>query len=146
MKIYLAGDKHGFKAIQYVKEWLKSKKIEFVDLGVKSETEEMMLEIMIPPVARGVLENEANRGILACGTGIGVEVGANKFSGIRACLVTSKELAEWAGVYDKCNILCLVGWNCERSKIYKMLEKWLEAKYDGDQARLKSFVEFDKWH
>lgn len=146
IRIFIAGDKHGLKTIQYVKEWLKFQKIEFVDLGVKSETEEMMLETMIPPVVKGVLENESNRGILSCGTGIGVEVGANKLSGIRACLATSEKLAEWAAVYDKCNVLCLVGWNCSKEKIFKILDKWFKAKYDGDKARLKTFEEFDKWH
>lgn len=52
-KIFIAGDKHGFKAIQYVKEWLKFQKIEFVDLGVKNGIEKMTLEKMIPPVVRG---------------------------------------------------------------------------------------------
>lgn len=106
----------------------------------------MTLEIMIPPVVKGVLEDQNNRGILSCGTGVGVEVGVNKFSGIRACLATSEELAEWAAVYDKCNVLCLVGWGSSKEKIFKMLDKWLNAKYDGDKGRLKTFEEFDKWH
>ena len=122
------------------------KKLEYIDLGVKNETEEIVLEKMIPPVVKGVLENEANRGILSCGTGIGVEIGVNKFSGIRACLATNETLAEWASVYDKCNVLCLVGWNCNRVQIFKMLEKWLGSKYDGDKRRLKTFEEFDKWY
>lgn len=144
--IFVAGDKHGFKAILCVKEYLDSKKLEYADLGVKSETEEMMLESLIPPVVKKVLENEDNRGILSCGSGVGVEIGANKFSGIRACLATSEELAEWANVYDKCNVLCLIGWNCDKGQIFKMLDKWLGAKYDGDPGRLKTFEEFDKWH
>ena len=146
MKFFLAGDKYGFKTIKYVKEYLDAKKFEYVDLGVKNENEEMRLEIMIPLVVKGVLEDSENKGILSCGTGIGVEVGVNKFSGIRASLATNEQIAEWASVYDKCNVLCLVGWQSERDHLFKMLDKWLNAKYDGDQSRLKSFEEFDRWH
>src|SRR5579863_8889688 len=105
--IYIAGDKHGYNAIKLVEDYLHTYNIEFVNLGVKSNEEEIKLEDMIPSITKKVLEKKENKGILSCGTGVGVEVGANKFSGIRACLATNEKVAEWSRVYDNCNVLCL---------------------------------------
>ena len=143
--IYIAADKHGHKAIKFAEEFLIRNKIEYQNLGVTNAKEDMRLEDMIPPVIHGVLQSKSNMAIFSCGTGIGVEVGANKFSGIRACLATDKKIAEWSRVYDNCNVLCLVGWNCARKKVHAILKSWFKAKYDGDKGRLKMFKAFNKW-
>jgi ribose 5-phosphate isomerase B len=144
MKVYIAGDKHGLDAIKIVEEYLKANNIEFENIGAKNKDEEIKLENMIPAVTKNVLQG--NLGILSCGTGIGVEIGANKFSGIRACLATDEKIAEWSKVYDNCNILCLVGWGANSEKIIKILDAWFNSKYDGSEKRLKMFKEFDRWH
>lgn len=145
MKVYVAGDKHGFNAIKIVVEYLKSHNIEFENIGVKSKSEKIKLEDMIPAMVKKILRNVQNVGILSCGTGVGVEVGVNKFSGIRACLATNEKIAEWSKVYDKCNVLCLVGWDPDKERVHKILDAWFNSKYDGDKDRLEMFKEFDKW-
>ena len=144
--IYIAGDKHGYKAIQRVEEYLKEKHIEYKNVGVKTENEDVALEEMIPRVTSQVVGKEENKGILTCGTGVGVEVGANKFAGIRAVLATSPQIAQWSVEKDKCNVLCLVGWDVEKSQVYKILDAWFGAKYDGSEDRLKMMKVFDSWH
>src|SRR5947207_2905821 len=69
--IYLAADKHGYKAIKCVEEYFQSKKMAFANFGVKNDKVDMTLEDMIPKVAKKVLENTNNTGILSCGTGVG---------------------------------------------------------------------------
>lgn len=101
---------------------------------------------MIPKVIKKIKDIKNNRGILSCGTGVGVEVGANKFSGIRACLAGNEQIAQWSTVYDKCNVLCLTGWECKKEEIFKILEGWLTKKFDGDIKGLKMFDVFDTWH
>jgi len=144
--IYIAGDKHGFAAIKAVEDYLKSRGVDYLNLGVKTKDEDLPLEAMIPRVIKKVLENDDNLGILSCGTGVGVEVGANKFSGIRACLATDEKIAKWSRIYDNCNILCLVGWDCKKENIFKILDSWFSAEYDGDKKRLKMFKKFNNWH
>lgn len=144
--IYLAGDKHGWKAISSVMEYLTDHGIPFENLGVNSESEDIPLEVMIPPLVAKVKEDPKNRGIISCGTGVGVEVGANKFAGIRACLVTSPKIAEWSVVYDKCNVLCLSGWEAIKESVHAILDAWFAAKYDGSEKRLKMMAAFDTWH
>jgi RpiB/LacA/LacB family sugar-phosphate isomerase len=144
--IYIASDKHGYKAILFAEEYLRSHNLEYKNLGVNNASEDRKLEDVIPNVVRKVRENENNKGILSCGTGIGVEVGVNKFSGIRACLATNEKLAEWAVVYDKCNVLCLSGWDVTKENVFRILDGWFNSTYDGDEDRLKMFKEFDAWH
>jgi ribose 5-phosphate isomerase B len=105
----------------------------------------MRLEEMIPVITKNVLDRDDNIGILSCGTGVGVEVGANKFSGIRACLATNEKIAGWSRIYDKCNILCLAGWDCNKDQVNKILDAWFKSEYDGSEKRLKMFEEFNKW-
>lgn len=144
--IYIAGDKHGYRAIELVEEYLTSKNIVYENLGVRNENEDMLLEEMIPKVVKKVLDNDENTGILTCGSGVGVEVGANKFSGVRACLATNEKVAEFARVYDNCNVLCLVSWDSVKENVYKILDAWFGSAYDGSEKRLRMFEEFNKWH
>lgn len=144
--IFIAADKHGYKTITFVEDYLKSKGMKYMNLGVKNESENIKLEDMIPNIVKKVILDENNKGILSCGTGVGVEVGANKFSGIRACLATNEKIAEWSVIYDKCNILCLTGWNNNKDRIYKILDKWFASKYDGDKQRLRMMDIFNTWH
>lgn len=143
--IYLGADKHGLKAIKFAEEYLKSKGVEFVNLGIQNEGENISLQELIPKITNKILKEKKNIGILSCGTGVGVEVGANKLKGIRACLATDEKIAEYARVYDNCNVLCLVGWDADEDKIKKILKTWLKSDYDGDAARLKMFDAFDVW-
>ncbi len=144
--IYVAGDKHGFNAIKIVIDYLEKHGIKYENLGIQNQSEDIKLEDMIPSVVNMVLGNKNSQAIISCGTGIGVEVGVNKFSGIRACLATNEKVAEWARVYDNCNTLCLVGWDCDKNEVFKILDAWFRAEYDGSKDRLKMFEEFNKWH
>lgn len=144
--IYIAGDNHGYRVISFVKEYLIQKGFLFENLGVDSSDMDISLEDMLPKVANKVRENKENKAIISCGTGIGVEVGINKFSGIRASLVTSSKLAQWSVIYDKCNVLCLVGWETTRDEVNSILDAWFSAVYDGSEKRIRMMDAFDTWH
>lgn len=144
--IYLASDKHGYKAIQFVADFLNSKNFEYLNIGVQNDEENIKLEDFIPKVVSEVKKDLSNRAILSCGTGVGVEVGANKFAGIRASLVADEKIAEWSRIYDNCNVLCLAGWEADKDKIAKIVDVWLSSEYDGDKDRLEMFKTFDTWH
>ena len=143
--IYLGADKQGFEAIKIAMEWLDNRGFKYENLGVKSKDQDMKLENLLPPIAEKVRADTKNLGIVSSGTGVGVEVGINKFSGIRACLADDPEVTEWSKIYDNCNVLCLIGWRPDRGKIEKILVSWFAAGYDGDSDRLKMMQEFDKW-
>jgi|SRR3989339_335178 len=143
--IYLGADKHGYEALKIVKNYLTSKNIKFTNLGVTSENQDIKLEDLIPKVTKKILGLENNKGILICGTGIGVAIGANKIKGIRANLATDKTIAEWSVTYDNCNVLCLTGWKPKKINIEKIIQSFLNAKYDGSEKRLQMVKTFDTW-
>jgi ribose 5-phosphate isomerase B len=144
--IFLGADSHGYKTISYVKEYLLEHKREFTNLGVENNSDEKKIEVIILDVATKVRSDEKNIGILSCGTGVGVEVGVNKFSGIRGCLATNKTIAKYAIEKDKCNVLCLVGWEPNKNLIFEILDTWFKSSYDGSISRLKMFEVFNSWH
>jgi len=143
--IYIGADKHGLETIQFVKEYLSDSGIAYEDLGAQTKEEELPLEDLIPRVTGNVLESSDHRGILACGTGIGVAIGANKITGIRSILATDPIIGEWASVYDDCNVLCLAGWEIEKKVIQKTVDAWLNSEYDGSESRRKMLETFDTW-
>lgn len=143
--IYVAGDKHGFSAITHVIGYLTEKTMPFENLGVKDALSDERLETLLPNIAANVLADSGNSGIVSCGTGVGVEVGINKFRGIRACLANEPKIAKWGKIYDKCNVLCIPGWETDKALVYAILDAWFTHAYDGNPDRLKMFAAFDSW-
>lgn len=144
--IYLAGDMHGWEAIRTVMKYLDEHGCPYENLGVKNAGEDMPLQVMLPPVAQKVRMHAEHSAIVSCGTGVGVEVGINKFSGIRASLAVNPQVASWAKEKDMCNVLCLVGWQTSKESIYAILDAWFGSVYDGSQERLAMMKAFDAWH
>ena len=93
--ITVAADHFGIAAKQIVTDWLRAKKLPFEEFGSKDVEDEQSIADFIPKVAERVLRDPENRGIMICGTGIGVDIGANRFKGIRSVLAANPKLAEW---------------------------------------------------
>ena len=82
-------------------------------------------------VAEAVAEGRADRGILICGTGIGMCVAANKFKGIRAALCYNEVAAELSRRHNNANILCLSGNFLSGATVEAIVRIWLVAPFDG---------------
>lgn len=143
--IYLGADKHGLRVIKIVEKYLAKNNIKNINLGIKKIGDDIKLEDLIPKVTSKILKSSGNKGILVCGTGVGVAIGANKIKGVRANLATDKKVAEWSVVYDNCNVLCLSGWITNLKKINEIVDSFLKAKYDGSEKRLHMMKVFDTW-
>ena len=142
MKIYIAGDHYAVDLVEKVINCLDKNSINYENLGALEESTKVPLQEIIPKVTAASKDTE-NFGILICGTGAGVEIGANRFKGIRASLCIDPKQAEYARVYDKANILCLSSWITKDPTT--ILDAWFSAKYDGNESRLKMFEDFDTW-
>ena len=82
-------------------------------------------------VAKAVSEGEADRGILACGSGIGMSIAANKVSGIRAALVFDEISAGRSRRHNDANVLCLSPEMTPLDQIRKIVDVWLEEEFEG---------------
>ncbi len=96
-------------------------------------------------VAGAVSRGEADLGILACGTGIGMSIVANKFPGVRAALVADEFMAQMAKEHNNANILVLGGRVLTAEKAVKMVSVWLDSHFEGGrhQRRLDKIAQLE---
>lgn len=83
------------------------------------------------PVSRKIQSGEADRGILICGTGIGMSIAANRFEGVRAALCYTEELAELSRLHNDANLLCLGARTQTIDSIKDIVTVWLTTSWEG---------------
>ncbi|WP_029522315.1 ribose 5-phosphate isomerase B [Persephonella sp. KM09-Lau-8] len=104
MKVAIGSDHAGFDYKEIVKKHLEEKGFQVIDKGTYSK-ESVDYPIFGEAVAQAVASGEADRGIVICGTGIGISISANKVKGIRAALCTNEYMARMARRHNDANIL-----------------------------------------
>lgn len=147
MKIALGSDHGGFELKKVLIAHLKIKhpKITLIDLGTNS-TDSVDYPDYGIAVAKKVALGEADRGILVCGTGIGISIAANKIKGIRAALVYNEFTAEMSRKHNNANVLCLGGRTTEPELAKKIVDIWLATEFEGGrhQARIDKISKIEK--
>jgi ribose 5-phosphate isomerase B len=108
MRIAIGADQGGYELKQPIAEFLIAEGHEVSDLGIY-RLESVDYPDIAALVARAVAAGEAERGIIVCGTGIGVSLAANKVRGIRAALCTDCYMARMAREHNDAQVLCLGG-------------------------------------
>ena len=106
--IALGADHGGYNLKEAIIEYLKEKNVEYTDYGCYSE-ESVDYAVYAKQVADAVVSGKAEKGILCCGTGIGISIAANKVKGIRAAVVTNEFCAEMTRRHNDANILAMGG-------------------------------------
>ena len=86
-------------------------------------------------VARSVSAGKANRGILICGTGIGMCVAANKFAGVRAAPIIDELSAEFSRRHNDLNVLCVANGMLGEETIFQIVHIWLATPFDGGRHK-----------
>ncbi|MFC1510826.1 ribose 5-phosphate isomerase B [Candidatus Margulisiibacteriota bacterium] len=136
MKIAIGSDHAGYKVKELIKGYLKRKKIEFKDFGTHSE-ESVDYPDYARPVAEAVAKGNFDRGILVCGSGVGMTITANKVKGVRAVLAHDTYTAKQSRQHGDCNVLCLAGHKLTRAKATKIVDVWLKAKFSGEERHAR---------
>ncbi len=97
-------------------------------------------------VAEAVAQGKFERGILICGSGVGMSIVANKIPGIRAALCSDPFIARRAREHNDANILCLSGWMVGKVLAREIVVAYLEAEFEGGRhaRRLAKIVEIEK--
>ena len=139
--IAIGSDHGGYELKEYVKAHLKERGIEFKDFGVYSE-ESVDYPDCAKPVCEAVLSGEGERGILFCGTGIGISMAANKFDGIRAALCSDVFSAKMAKEHNNANVICLGGRVTGRELAFMIIDTFLDAEFQGGRHQTR----IDKIH
>lgn len=144
-KIAIASDHAGRELKDDLIEYLSSIGFEPVDMGVNSDKSVDYPDYGIP-LAEKVSVGEISRGILVCGTGIGMSILANKFRGVRAALVNDVYTAKMAKEHNDANILVIGGRVVGKGIAREILKTWISATFEGGrhQRRLDKIAEIEK--
>lgn len=145
MKLYIASDHAGFGLKSHILRYLSEKNIESVDLGTDNGDSVDYPDYAIR-VSESISKGETDRGILICGTGIGMSIVANKFPGVRAALCHDRMTAEASRRHTDANILVLGSRVLDEKAALQIVEVWLQAGFDGGrhQGRINKIQEIEK--
>ena len=130
MSIALACDHGGFELKEEVRRFLEERKYTFKDFGAYS-ADSVDYPDMALPVAEAVREGVFARGILICGTGIGISIAANKVPGIRAALCGDTFSARASREHNDANILVLGGRVLGPCLALEIVQVWLQTEFSG---------------
>ena len=129
MRIAIGSDKSGFSLKESVKAYLVEHGYIIEDLGLTDPEGFKAFYEVAPCVARKVQSGEVDKGLLFCGTGMGMAIAANKFKGVYAAAVESSYSARMCAVINRANILTMGGWIIAPQMAVEMVEKWLNTGF-----------------
>lgn len=137
MLIAIASDHGGFELKEKVKEHLRERNVKFVDLGTNS-TESVDYPVYGKACAEAVVSGKAERGIVICGTGIGISIAANKVKGIRCGLCTSVEMAKLTRQHNNANMLAMGGRILETETAFAIVDAFLDTEFEGGRHKRRT--------
>lgn len=130
MKVAVGADHGGYGRKEPLVRALRRMGHSVLDVGAFSED-----SVDYPDFARAVAEKvgrgDCARGVLICGTGIGMSIAANKVKGVRAAVVWSPATARLAAEHNGANVLCLSGRLFSAARLKAMLTAWLSTPFGG---------------
>lgn len=128
--IVIGSDHGGYELKTYIIKYFEENNIEYKDVGCYSED-----SVDYPDIAeklcKEITGGNAERGILICGTGIGISIAANKIKGIRAAVCTDEYCARMCRRHNNANVLCLGGRVVGRELALSITETYLNGEFEG---------------
>ena len=130
MKIAIASDHGGYQLKEEVKKYLEDRGIEILDLGTNSE-ESVDYPEYGHACGEAVASGKADRGIVCCGTGIGISIAANKVKGVRCALCTDVNMAVMTRKHNDANMLAMGGRTTDTKTALEITAAWLDTGFEG---------------
>lgn len=144
MIIGIGSDHGGYELKQLILEFLKKSGFETIDYGTCSCNESVDYADYGVLVAESVREGKCERGIVICGTGIGISISANKIPGIRAALCTDCFMARMSREHNDANVLALGGRVIGPGLALEIVRVWLNTEYSGDIRHVRRLSKITK--
>lgn len=144
MKVYIGSDHRGFRLKEKLEVWLKSKKFEIKDMGAYEYDPKDDYTLYAEKVALMVRDNEGSKGILLCGSGVGVDVVANKFDGIRASIGKTAKQVKAGREDDDMNILVIAAEFTNDRDAKKMTMAFLKTEFDKEARHERRLQEIKR--
>jgi len=136
MKIAIGSDHLGLELKNLIKDFLREKEINVEDFGTMSK-EPVDYPDIAREVAKAVAKGDCERGILICGTGIGMAIAANKVKGIRAAVCHDLSSAERSRKSNNAQIMTMGALIIGPELVKKLVEVWLNSEFQGGRSERK---------
>jgi ribose 5-phosphate isomerase B len=143
--IALGADHAGYELKEALKGWLINRGVHVLDLGTHS-TESVHYPDYAALVSESVADHKVERGLLVCGTGIGMAIAANKVAGIRAALVCDPATAHLAREHNNANMLALAGRLLKDEQAMQIVREFLNTPFAGGrhERRIEKIAQLDR--
>ena len=128
--IGLGCDHGGYELMQEVKKHLEERGLEYEDFGCYSR-ESTDYPIYARRVGKAILDGRCEKGILICGTGIGISMAANKIKGIRAACCSDYFSAKYTRLHNDANVLCMGGRVIGPGAAIELIDVFLHTEFEG---------------
>ncbi len=139
--IILGSDHAGFALKQELKRHLETRGLRVEDIGARSE-QPVDYPVVAHELADAVAGGRFARGVLVCGTGIGVSMAANRHPGVRAAVAYDEETARLSRAHNDANVLALGGRTLDHAEARRILDVWLDTPFEGGRhARRVALIE-----
>lgn len=142
--IFLGSDHAGFEVKEKIKNFLAKKNIPFQDLGPKTYVKTDDYPDFAFKVTKKVKQKANSKGILICGSGVGMAIAANRIKGIRAVLAKDTKTAKMSREHNNTNILTLPGKGISFPNIQKIISVWLNTKFTKDARHTRRLKKLEK--
>ena len=136
MKIAIGCDHGGLEHKNAIVEHLKGRGFEVVDFGIYEQVSVDYPDIAVK-VCESIISGETERGILVCGTGIGMSLAANKFKGIRAAACSEHFSAKYTRLHNNSNIICLGGRVIGVGTALELVDLFVDTEFEGGRHQTR---------
>jgi len=147
MKVGIAADHGGFELKTVLKELIQSAQHHVQDFGAYTLDTMDDYPDMVIPLCQALIKGEIERGVIICGSGVGANIVANKFPGIRAALIQDCYSAHQGVEDDNMNVICLGGRVIAKELAWECISAFLSAKYQAKERferRLLKITELEQ--
>ena len=138
----LGCDQAGYGLMQEVKKYLDEKGIQYRDCGTYSE-DPVDYPVYAKAVVKEILSGNCDKGILICGTGIGISITANRYKGIRAAVCGDCFSAEATRLHNDANILAMGGRVVGPGLALKIVDTFLNTPFSGDERHIRRIEQIE---
>lgn len=143
MKLYIACDHAGYERKAELLDFLKELNPNVIDLGTNSG-ESVHYPEFASKLAKDIQNDSTAKGILICGSGIGVSMVANRYKNVRAARCLTEEDAKMSRLHNNANVLCLAARMTSFDTTKNIISTWFSTEFEGGrhQSRLDLFDSF----
>ena len=136
--IYFAADHRGYQLKEELKKWLQEGDNQVEDLGAFSYNQNDDYVDFAQAVAEKIVENPSTRkGIMLCGSGVGMDVAANKYRGVHAALVKDRPTAIQSREHGDTNVLVLAADDLDILQAKDIVTAWLNTSFSGEERHIR---------